>query len=74
MSFILHCRHPANTPAEAPGYVNVYHHVVSRFAPRIGMLPTPWDDITFAFLGDVVQQQASRPLFGIKITSIQLYR
>jgi hypothetical protein len=56
MSFVLHCR-PVTTPAAAPGYVNVYH-LVSRFAPRIGMLPTPWDDIAFAFQGDVVQQQA----------------
>ena len=56
MSFVLHCR-PANTPDAAPGYVNVYHRV-SRFAPRIGMLPTPWDDVAFAFQGDVVQQQA----------------
>ena len=56
MSFVLHCR-PAETPAEAPGYINMYHRV-SRFAPRIGMLPTPWDDIYFAFQGDVVQQQA----------------
>jgi hypothetical protein len=55
MSFVLHCR-PAKTPAAAPGYVNIYHRV-SRFAPRIGMLPTPWDDVAFAFQGDVVQQQ-----------------
>ena len=56
MSFVLHCC-PDDAPAEAPGYVNIYHHV-SRFAPRIEMLPTPWDDIAFAFQGDVVQQQA----------------
>ena len=57
MSFVLHCR-PDHAPAEAPGYVNVYHPRVSHFAPRIGMLPTPWGDIAFAFQGDVVQQQA----------------
>jgi hypothetical protein len=54
MSFVLHC-HPDDTPAEAPGYINVYHRV-SRFAPRIEMLSTPWDGITsFAFQGDVVR-------------------
>ena len=37
MSFVLHCR-PDHAPTEAPGYVNIYHRV-SRFAPRIGMLP-----------------------------------
>jgi hypothetical protein len=36
----------------------VAYHRVSRFAPRMGLAPTPWDNTGFAFLGDMIQGQA----------------
>ena len=47
MAFVLLTR-PSNAPAEEIGEINAYH-CVSKFSPRIGMVPTAWDDVTFAF-------------------------
>ena len=43
--------------ATDPGEIVAYHRV-SRFAPRMGLAPTPWDNAGFAFLGDMIQGQA----------------
>jgi hypothetical protein len=56
MAFVMHCR-AAGAAATDPGSVTLYHRV-ARFAPRMGLPTTPWDDVAFAFQGDVTQGQA----------------
>jgi hypothetical protein len=53
MSLILLTRGNAAT-ADNPGEIIAYHRL-SRFAPRMGLAPTPWDTLGFAFLGDIIQ-------------------
>ena len=48
MSFVLLCRDPAADAATDPGKVVLFHRV-SKFAARIGLPPTAWDDSAFAF-------------------------
>ncbi len=56
MAFVMHCR-SVGAPATEPGSITLYHRV-TRFALRMGLPPTPWDDVAFAFQGDVTQGQA----------------
>jgi hypothetical protein len=56
MAFVAHCR-PAGADPNYPGAITLYHRV-TRFGSRIGLPATPWDDVAFAFQGDVIQGQA----------------
>jgi hypothetical protein len=56
MTFLLHTRSPT-APADNPDLINAYHRV-GRFGPRLWLPPTPWDNVVFAFMGDLVEGQA----------------
>lgn len=49
--------HNNAAPEAYPGEVLAYHQV-TRFVPRMGLAPTPWDNLGFAFMGDLIQGQA----------------
>ncbi|MHA7856415.1 hypothetical protein [Marinobacter shengliensis] len=55
MAFVMLCR-PPNADADDMGKVVLIHRV-TKYAARIGMPATPWDDKLFAFVGEVTHQQ-----------------
>jgi hypothetical protein len=57
MAFVL-LMHPSTTVLlHNIGEVQTYHWV-TKISPRIGMAPTPWDDVVFSFSGNMQREQA----------------
>jgi len=65
ISFLMLCHDEANAMANDPGLVRVFHWAAMYF-PNMGR-ESPWDNLTFAFVGDLVGQQIQMIMLPLDI-------
>jgi len=65
ISFLMLCCDKANAAGNDPGLVRVFHRAAMYF-PNMGR-ESPWDNRTFAFVGDLVGQQIQTVMLPLDI-------